>query len=196
MKKKKLAAAFLILLLAAGCGNADDAAPQGNAETETKEDVQTYASDGKAEEETKTEEGTQTDAAQTDGTEQIKEVLDSVFAAVPGTAGGALKSVTAACRLLDWSEDYAKTAEPAALQEAAGQWRQGMQEAEDSVYTDDDMLQALAAVQADAQMILTDREAMADRLEEAGCVPGHDTYTEENLQTVCDILQIVFTQGS
>jgi len=132
-----------------------------------------------------------TDKADMDG---LSDVLESVYSAAPGTAGSSLKSVIAAGAILDWAEDNYALSSGEEIKSAVSDWRAKKKESAGDVYSDGDMLDALAGVDADAKLIMSDRAGMAELLEDSGTVLSHEQYTAERYQAVADIFVSSFTK--
>ena len=104
----------------------------------------------------------------------------------PGVAGCSLKSVIAAASLLQWAEEARLSARtPDAVQEAVGNWY-------DSLSADDqeNFAEAWTMIEPDALALLSDKESMTGRIQDAGLdpdtLPGCTLKNWQALQTVLD----------
>ena len=93
-----------------------------------------------------------------------------------GDAGSSLKSVIAACALLDWGEDNAASKIGAdAMQTAASSWLSGLDDDGRSTFAED-----WGSISGDAQNLLIDPDGMAGLLSDAGNPNRHSHYTDAN----------------
>ena len=104
----------------------------------------------------------------------------------PGVSGCSLKSVIAAASLLQWAEEARLSARtPDAVQEAVGNWY-------DSLSADDqeNFAEAWTMIEPDALALLSDKESMTGRIQDAGLdpdtLPGCTLKNWQALQTVLD----------
>lgn len=195
--KKKILALFMTgsVILAGGCGSAGSVQQEQQMEVSdgaaaAAGDVLSQREDGSVQDEAAEQ---PQDAGQAD-LDGLSDVLESVYSAVPGTAGSSLKSVIAAGAILDWAEDNYALSSDAEIMAAVSDWRAKKQESAGDVYSDGDMLDALAGADADAKLILSDRTGMAELLEESGAVLLHEQYTAERYQAVTGIFVNSFTK--
>lgn len=93
-----------------------------------------------------------------------------------GDAGSSLKSVIAACGLLDWGEDNsAASVGSDALSAAAGTWLAGLSGDDRSTFADN-----WSSISDNAQNMLLDPDGMAGLLSDAGNPNKHSHYTSGN----------------
>ena len=104
----------------------------------------------------------------------------------PGVSGCSLKSVIAAASLLQWAENARLASRtPEAVQEAVGNWY-------DSLSADDqeNFAEAWTMIEPDALALLSDKESMTGRIQDAGLdpdtLPGCTLKNWQALQTVLD----------
>lgn len=86
----------------------------------------------------------------------------------PGVSGCSLKSVIAAASLLDWAENTnlkARTTD--AVETAFGQWYDALDEVDQQSFAE-----AWPLICADADQLLTDKDSMTGRIEDAGLAPA------------------------
>lgn len=111
----------------------------------------------------------------------------------PGVSGCSLKSVIAAASLLGWAEDCnMELQQTSAIEDAYTQWYDGLTEDEQSGFAD-----AWPLIRADAEALLTDKDSMTGRIEDAGLdakeLPG---CSEENWKALADVIDVLVPASS
>ena len=104
----------------------------------------------------------------------------------PGVSGCSLKSVIAAASLLQWAEDARLASRtPDAVQEAFYSWYDTLDADEQESFAE-----AWTMIEPDALSLLSDKDSMAGRIEDAGLdpdtLPGCTLKNWQALQTVLD----------
>ena len=104
----------------------------------------------------------------------------------PGVSGCSLKSVIAAASLLQWAEDARLASRtPDAVQEAFYNWYDTLDADEQESFAE-----AWTMIEPDALSLLSDKESMTGRIEDAGldpdALPGCTLKNWQALQTVLD----------
>ena len=104
----------------------------------------------------------------------------------PGVSGCSLKSVVAAASLLQWAEEARLSARtPDAVQEAVGNWYDSLSADEQESFAE-----AWTMIEPDALALLSDKESMTGRIQDAGldpdALPGCTLKNWQALQTVLD----------
>ena len=104
----------------------------------------------------------------------------------PGVSGCSLKSVIAAASLLQWAEDARLASRtPDAVQEAFYNWYDTLDADEQESFAE-----AWTMIEPDALSLLSDKDSMAGRIEDAGLdpdtLPGCTLKNWQALQTVLD----------
>ena len=104
----------------------------------------------------------------------------------PGVSGCSLKSVVAAASLLQWAEEARLSARtPDAVQEAVGNWYDSLSSDEQESFAE-----AWTMIEPDALALLSDKESMTGRIQDAGldpdALPGCTLKNWQALQTVLD----------
>ena len=104
----------------------------------------------------------------------------------PGVSGCSLKSVIAAASLLQWAEDARLASRtPEAVQEAFYNWYDTLDADEQESFAE-----AWTMIEPDALSLLSDKESMTGRIEDAGldpdALPGCTLKNWQTLQTVLD----------
>ena len=104
----------------------------------------------------------------------------------PGVSGCSLKSVIAAASLLQWAEDARLASRtPEAVQEAFYNWYDTLDADEQESFAE-----AWTMIEPDALSLLSDKESMTGRIEDAGLdpdtLPGCTLKNWQALQTVLD----------
>ena len=104
----------------------------------------------------------------------------------PGVSGCSLKSVIAAASLLQWAEDaHLASRTPEAVQEAFYNWYDTLDADEQESFAE-----AWTMIEPDALSLLSDKESMTGRIEDAGldpdALPGCTLKNWQTLQTVLD----------
>ena len=104
----------------------------------------------------------------------------------PGVSGCSLKSVIAAASLLQWAEDARLASRtPEAVQEAFYNWYDTLDSDEQESFAE-----AWTMIEPDALSLLSDKESMTGRIEDAGLdpdtLPGCTLKNWQALQTVLD----------
>lgn len=111
----------------------------------------------------------------------------------PGVSGCSLKSVIAASSLLHWAEGCnLDLQETSAIEEAYTQWYDGLTADEQESFAD-----AWPMIKADAESLLTDKDSMTGRIEDAGLkardLPG---CTEDNWKALANVIDSLVPQSS
>ena len=104
----------------------------------------------------------------------------------PGVSGCSLKSVIAAASLLQWAEEARLSSRtPEAIQDAFYEWYDGLDADEQESFAE-----AWTMIEPDALSLLSDKDSMAGRIEDAGLdpdtLPGCTLKNWQALQTVLD----------
>lgn len=103
----------------------------------------------------------------------------------PGVSGCSLKSVIAAASLLDWAENTnlkARTTD--AVETAFGQWYDALDEADQQSFAE-----AWPLIRADADQLLTDKDSMTGRIEDAGLAPAKvGSCSKANWAALADVI--------
>ena len=112
--------------------------------------------------------------------------LSLVWAWGPGVSGCSLKSVIAAASLLQWAENARLASRtPEAVQEAFYSWYDTLDADEQESFAE-----AWTMIEPDALSLLSDKDSMAGRIEDAGLdpdtLPGCTLKNWQALQTVLD----------
>ncbi|MCI2047908.1 MAG: hypothetical protein LKJ90_09375 [Faecalibacterium sp.] len=97
-----------------------------------------------------------------------------------GDAGSSLKSMIAACSVLDWAEDT-NAASASGLQDEAAAWLTSLSADDASLFADN-----WYSVSANGDALAADPASVADLLEAAGNPNRHKSYTAANWQAVKD----------
>ena len=111
----------------------------------------------------------------------------------PGVSGCSLKSVIAAASLLHWAEGCNLSIQTTdAIQDAYTQWFDGLSADEQESFAD-----AWPLIRADAEALLTDKDSMTGRIEDAGLsaqkLPG---CSEENWNALSDVIDALVPASS
>ncbi len=111
----------------------------------------------------------------------------------PGVSGCSLKSVIAAASLLHWAEGCSLSIQTTdAIQDAYTQWFDGLSADEQESFAD-----AWPLIRADAEALLTDKDSMTGRIEDAGLnaqkLPG---CSEENWNALSDVIDALVPASS
>ena len=111
----------------------------------------------------------------------------------PGVSGCSLKSVIAAASLLHWAEGCNLSIQTTeAIQDAYTQWFDGLSADEQESFAD-----AWPLIRADAETLLTDKDSMTGRIEDAGLnaqkLPG---CSEENWNVLSDVIDALVPASS
>ncbi len=106
----------------------------------------------------------------------------------PGVSGCSLKSVIAAASLLNWAEGCSlDLQQTGAIEDAYTQWYDNLTPDEQESFAD-----AWPLIKADAQTLLTDKDSMTGRIEDAGLnakkLPGCSEENWKALESVIDSL--------
>lgn len=111
----------------------------------------------------------------------------------PGVSGCSLKSVIAAASLLGWAEDCnMELQQTSAIEDAYTQWYNGLTEDEQSGFAD-----AWPLIRADAEALLTDKDSMTGRIEDAGLDAGKlPGCSEENWKALADVIDALVPASS
>ena len=104
----------------------------------------------------------------------------------PGVSGCSLKSVIAAASLLQWAESaHLSSRTPEAIQDAFYDWYDSL-----SATDQENFAEAWTMIEPDALSLLSDKESMTDRIEDAGLdpdtLPGCTLKNWQALQSVLD----------
>ena len=104
----------------------------------------------------------------------------------PGVSGCSLKSVIAAASLLQWAEEARLSSRtPEAIQDAFYEWYDGLDADEQESFAE-----AWTMIEPDALALLSDKESMSGRIEDAGLdastLPGCTLKNWQALQSVLD----------
>ena len=104
----------------------------------------------------------------------------------PGVSGCSLKSVIAATSLLQWAEEARLSSRtPEAIQDAFYEWYDGLDADEQESFAE-----AWTMIEPDALALLSDKESMSGRIEDAGLdastLPGCTLKNWQALQSVLD----------
>ena len=104
----------------------------------------------------------------------------------PGVSGCSLKSVIAAASLLQWAESaHLSSRTPEAIQDAFYDWYDSLSAADQENFAE-----AWTMIEPDALSLLSDKESMTDRIEDAGLdpdtLPGCTLKNWQALQSVLD----------
>lgn len=104
----------------------------------------------------------------------------------PGVSGCSLKSVIAAASLLQWAEEARLSSRtPEAIQDAFYEWYDGLDADEQESFAE-----AWTMIKPDALALLSDKESMSGRIEDAGLdastLPGCTLKNWQALQSVLD----------
>ena len=111
----------------------------------------------------------------------------------PGVSGCSLKSVIAAASLLQWAEDARLASRtPDAVQEAFYNWYDTLDADEQESFAE-----AWTMIEPDALSLLSDKESMTGRIEDAGLdakeLPG---CSEENWKALADVIDVLVPASS
>ncbi len=99
-----------------------------------------------------------------------------------GDAGSSLKSMIAACALLDWGEDT-KAASASGLTDEATAWLAALSSDDASLFADN-----WYSISANGDAMVANPASQADLLETAGNPNRHKTYTAANWQAIKDAI--------
>jgi len=121
----------------------------------------------------------------------------SLFARVydldPGVSGCSLKSVIAAASLLKWADGCNMSIQPVSdIKDAYTQWSDSLSADDQQSFAD-----AWPLIKADAEALLTDKDSMTGRIEDAGLdvkeLPG---CSEENWKALADVIDVLVPASS
>lgn len=111
----------------------------------------------------------------------------------PGVSGCSLKSVIAAASLLKWADGCNMNIQPVSdIKDAYTQWFDSLSADDQQSFAD-----AWPLVKADAETLLTDKDSMTGRIEDAGLdakeLPG---CSEENWKALADVIDVLVPASS
>lgn len=111
----------------------------------------------------------------------------------PGVSGCSLKSVIAAASLLKWADGCNMSIQPVSdIKDAYTQWFDSLSADDQQSFAD-----AWPLIKADAEALLTDKDSMTGRIEDAGLdvkeLPG---CSEENWKTLADVIDVLVPASS
>lgn len=111
----------------------------------------------------------------------------------PGVSGCSLKSVIAAASLLKWADGCNMSIQPVSdIKNAYTQWFDSLSADDQQSFAD-----AWPLIKADAETLLTDKDSMTGRIEDAGLdakkLPG---CSEENWKALADVIDVLVPASS
>lgn len=111
----------------------------------------------------------------------------------PGVSGCSLKSVIAAASLLKWADGCNMSIQPVSdIKDAYTQWFDGLSADDQQSFAD-----TWPLIKADAETLLTDKDSMTGRIEDAGLdakeLPG---CSEENWKALADVIDVLVPASS
>ena len=111
----------------------------------------------------------------------------------PGVSGCSLKSVIAAASLLKWADGCNMSIQPVSdIKDAYTQWFDSLSADDQQSFAD-----AWPLIKADAETLLTDKDSMTGRIEDAGLdakeLPG---CSEENWKALSDVIDVLVPASS
>ena len=111
----------------------------------------------------------------------------------PGVSGCSLKSVIAAASLLKWADGCNMSIQPVSdIKDAYTQWFDSLSADDQQSFAD-----AWPLIKADAETMLTDKDSMTGRIEDAGLdvkeLPG---CSEENWKALADVIDVLVPASS
>ena len=111
----------------------------------------------------------------------------------PGVSGCSLKSVIAAASLLKWADGCNMSIQPVSdIKDAYTQWFDSLSADDQQSFAD-----AWPLIKADAETLLTDKDSMTGRIEDAGLdakeLPG---CSEENWKALADVIDVLVPASS
>ena len=111
----------------------------------------------------------------------------------PGVSGCSLKSVIAAASLLKWADGCNMSIQPVSdIKDAYTQWFDSLNADDQQSFAD-----AWPLIKADAETLLTDKDSMTGRIEDAGLdakeLPG---CSEENWKALADVIDVLVPASS
>ena len=111
----------------------------------------------------------------------------------PGVSGCSLKSVIAAASLLKWADGCNMSIQPVSdTKDAYTQWFNSLSADDQQSFAD-----AWPLIKADAETLLTDKDSMTGRIEDAGLdakeLPG---CSEENWKALADVIDVLVPASS
>ena len=111
----------------------------------------------------------------------------------PGVSGCSLKSVIAAASLLKWADGCNMSIQPVSdIKAAYTQWFDSLSADDQQSFAD-----AWPLIKADAETLLTDKDSMTGRIEDAGLdakeLPG---CSEENWKALADVIDVLVPASS
>lgn len=111
----------------------------------------------------------------------------------PGVSGCSLKSVIAAASLLKWADGCNMSIQPVSdIKDAYTQWFDSLSAEDQQSFAD-----AWPLIKADAETLLTDKDSMTGRIEDAGLdakeLPG---CSEENWKALADVIDVLVPVSS
>ena len=111
----------------------------------------------------------------------------------PGVSGCSLKSVIAAASLLKWADGCSMSIQPVSdIKDAYTQWFDSLSADGQQSFAD-----AWPLIKADAETLLTDKDSMTGRIEDAGLdakeLPG---CSEENWKALADVIDVLVPASS
>ena len=111
----------------------------------------------------------------------------------PGVSGCSLKSVIAAASLLKWADGCNMSIQPVSdIKDAYTQWFDSLSADDQQSFAD-----AWPLIKADAETLLTDKNSMTGRIEDAGLdakeLPG---CSEENWKALADVIDVLVPASS
>ena len=118
---------------------------------------------------------------------------DDAFAPCLGVSGCSLKSVIAAASLLKWADGCNMSIQPVSdIKAAYTQWFDSLSADDQQSFAD-----AWPLIKADAETLLTDKDSMTGRIEDAGLdakeLPG---CSEENWKALADVIDVLVPASS
>ena len=111
----------------------------------------------------------------------------------PGVSGCSLKTVIAAASLLKWADGCNMSIQPVSdIKDAYTQWFNSLSADDQQSFAD-----AWPLIKADAETLLTDKDSMTGRIEDAGLdakeLPG---CSEENWKALADVIDVLVPASS
>lgn len=111
----------------------------------------------------------------------------------PGVSGCSLKSVIAAASLLKWADGCNMSIQPVSdIKDAYTKWFDSLSADDQQSFAD-----AWPLIKADAETLLTDKDSMTGRIEDAGLdakeLPG---CSEENWKALADVIDVLVPASS
>ena len=111
----------------------------------------------------------------------------------PGVSGCSLKSVIAAASLLKWADGCNMSIQPVSdIKDAYTQWFDSLSADDQQSFAD-----AWPLIKADAETLLTDKDSITGRIEDAGldakALPG---CSEENWKALADVIDVLVPASS